>query len=292
MIEPQTGGLSAKKPSRTVALAVTLAAILIVYLVVRVHAPFLSPALATFLPPEDPSILARGLPYTAADPRQRVSPDVLALSRRAAEAAPLAFEPFFVQAKAEEQAGRLDNAIQLMEEARRRRPAFDLTRIHLVAYYQQARRYPELLTEIDFVLRRNEEAAQVILPELAKLMVDAQGRIALASILARNPAWREQFFEVAAGQPGSAEDALALLNLVQARRPPGGVGPERGLYLHRLVEAGDHQRARAIWLQMLPPGQRAQTAVLFNGNFRRIDAPAPFGWTVSQQPQGRAEIVS
>ena len=149
MIEPQPSGLPAKKTSRTAAIAVSLAAVLIAYLVVRSSVPYLDPALASVLPPEDPSLLARALPYSAADPRERVSPDVHTLSRRAAVSAPLAFEPFFVEAKAEEQAGRLDNAIRLMEEARRRRPAFDLTRIHLIGYYQQARRFPELITEIE-----------------------------------------------------------------------------------------------------------------------------------------------
>ena len=292
MIEPQPSGLPAKKTSRTAAIAVSLAAVLIAYLVVRSSVPYLDPALASVLPPEDPSLLARALPYSAADPRERVSSDVHALSRRAAVSAPLAFEPFFVEAKAEEQAGRLDNAIRLMEEARRRRPAFDLTRIHLIGYYQQARRFPELITEIDFVLRRSEEAAQIILPELGKLITDPQGRVALASILARNPAWRARFYEVAAAQPGDPADALTLLNLVQARRPRGGVGPERGFYRHRLVQAGDHRRARAIWLESLPPAERAKNQFLFNGDFRRVAAPAPFGWTVRHEAQGRAEIVT
>ena len=149
-----------------------------------------------------------------------------------------------------------------------------------------------MITEIDFVLRRSEEAAQIILPELAKLISDPQGRVALASILARNPAWRGRFYEVATAQPGDPADALNLLNLVRARRPQGGVGPERGFYLHRLVQAGDHRRARAIWLQSLPPAERAKNQFLFNGDFRRIAAPAPFGWTVRKEAQGRVEIVT
>ena len=292
MIEHKPGGSPANKTNRTTAVVVSLAAVLFAYLVLKANAPFLAPALAMTLPPKDGSVMARALPYAVADPRERVQPDIFQLSRRAALSAPLAFEPFFVEAKSAEQAGQLDRAIRLMEEARRRRPAFDLTRIHLIGYYQRARRYPELLTEIDFVLRRNAQAAQIILPELAKLIGDPQGRVALASILARNPSWRAQFFEVAAAQPGNAADALTLLNLVQARRPPGGVGLERGLYLHRLVQAGDHRRARAIWLQGLPAGERAKNDLLFNGDFRRITAPAPFGWTVRPEADGRADIVT
>jgi hypothetical protein len=267
-------------------------AIGLLYLVFRVNAPYLRPELAAILPPADPSALGKALPVLTGDPRQRVTQDSIRLAEATALSAPLAFEPFFVQAKVQEQAGKIPNAIRLMEEARRRRPSFDLTRIHLVYYYQQARMFPQLLAEIDYVLRRSSEAGQVILPELAKLMRDPQGRSALASILAGEPAWKQRFFEIAAEQPGTPADALALLNLIEARRPPGGVALERGLYLRRLVQAGDHSRARAIWLETLPPGERGQHALLFNGTFRAVSAPEPFGWTVRQQAQGRAEIVT
>lgn len=284
--------MTEKRRSRAFGIAALPVAVLLLYLVVRVHAAYLSPALAATMPPTDPSALGKTLPYAIGDPRRPVNPQLIPLAEATALAAPLAFEPFLVLARVQEQAGKIDNAIRLMEEARRRRPSFDLTRIHLVSYYQQARRYPELLAEIDFILRRSNEARQVVLPELAKLMNDPRGRVALASILAADPTWRTDFFQVAARQSGRPADALELMNLVAARRPRGGIALERGLYLQRLVQAGDHRRARAIWLESLPANQRAANEYLFNGAFRPIAAPAPFGWTVRQEGQGRAEIVN
>ena len=292
MIDPGPDGLTAKRRSRWLGIAALPVALLLLYLVIRVNAPYLNPAFAAVLPPADPSALGRALPFVTGDPRVRVKQESVRLAEATALSAPLAFEPFFVQAKVQEQRGKTENAIRLMEEARRRRPSFDLTRIHLVAYYQQARRYPELLSEIDFVLRRSSDAAGVILPELAKLMSDPRGRVALATILAGEPAWRQRFFEIAAERPGSPADALALMNLVQGRRPGGDISLERGLYLRRLVQAGDHSRARNIWLETLPQQERGRHALLFNGAFRAVSAPAPFGWTVHQQAQGRAEIVN
>jgi hypothetical protein len=292
VIQRQSGGSPAGKPSRTLAVAATLAALPLLYLVLRTAAVSVSPAAATALPPTDASGLVKGLLLVTADPRQRVTPQTIELSRRAAVAAPLAYEPFFIQAKAEEQAGRIGNATRLMEEARRRRASFVLTRIHLIAYYQQLRRFPELLTEIDFVLRKSEEAKGLMLPELVKLIADADGRAALASILAGNPGWRSDFFDVARQQSGSPSDALALLNLVRERKPGGDISLERGLYLHRLVQAGDYSRARALWLASLPAQERPHHALLFNGAFRPIAAAAPFAWTFRQEAAGRAEMVS
>lgn len=292
MIERQQGGLDANKPSRIMALAVTFAAVVALYFVVRTAATTLSPGAAAALPPADASGLFKGLLYAASDPRRRVTPEVVALSRRAALSSPLAYEPFFIQARAEEQAGRLENAIRLMEEARRRRSSFILTRIQLVAYYQQARRYPELLAEIDYVLRKSEQAKQFILPELVKLMTDHQGRVALAAMLGRNPAWRSDFFDVARQQPGTAADALALLDLARSRGRGPNIALERSLYLHRLVESGDYAGARSIWLESIPQEERARNALLFNGDFRPVSADRPFAWTFHQEPQGRAERVT
>lgn len=264
---------------------------LLIYLILRINAAYINPAVALALPPVDPAPAARAIVYTAGDPRQRVNPEALELGRQTALAAPLAFEPFFIEAKAEEQAGRIQNAIRLMEEARRRRPSFDLTRLHLISYYQQAGRFENLLQEIDFLLTRRPETGQVILPELAKLMSDPRGRAALALMLARNPQWRSQFIDRAIAQPGRSEDALDLLNRLGALRAGGGVASERELYLQRLVQEGQHQRARELWLQSLPAAQRSRHALLFNGDFSLREASKPFGWTLHEKPQGRAEII-
>ena len=289
MIDNQSGGSSAERWNWLGAIVVTIGCLLLLYLVVRNTIASLTPAGAA-LPPADLSVLARATAYAIADPRQRVSPEARAIGRRTALSAPLAYEPFFIEAKAQEQAGALSQAIRLMEEARRRRPSFVLTRLQLLAYYQQSRRFPELLNEINFVIGKEPEAQQVILPELARLMADGRGRVALASILAREPAWREEFFRVARTLEGQAADALSLLNLVRARKPGGDVSLERTLYFHRLVQDGRYGPARDAWLQILPPEHRERSGLLFNGSFAPVTADPPFGWTFRDGAAGRASI--
>jgi hypothetical protein len=291
VIERNSGERPTGKP-KILAIVGTLVAPVILYFVVRSAAVAMSPAAAALLPPANSSATLRAMVSLAADPRHRVSDEVRIMALDGAVSAPLAFEPYFIEAKVHEQSGRLESAIRLMEEARRRRPSFVLTRLHLVAYYQQARRYGDLLHEMDFVLRKSPEANRYILPELVRLIGDPTGRSALASILARDPEWKGAFFEAARARQGRPEDALALLNLAQARRNGGNLTLERGLYLQRLVQAGDYPRARAVWLQMRPPMERAQYALLFNGSFRSVQAEPPFAWSFPQDAAGRAEIVA
>jgi tetratricopeptide (TPR) repeat protein len=284
-----SGALPRRKWGR--AIVASVAAVVLIYLIFRINAAYINPAAALALPPVDPAPAARAIVFTAGDPRQRVNPQSLELGRRTALAAPLAFEPFFMEAKAEEQAGRIQAAIRLMEEARRRRPSFDLARLHLISYYQQAGRFEDLLKEIDFLLTRRPETGQIILPELAKLMTDPRGRTALAMMLAQNPKWRPEFFERATLQRGRSADALDLLNRLRSLRPQAELSLERELYLQRLVQEGQHQQARGLWLETLPAGQRSSHALLFNGDFRLRGASRPFGWTVYDKSQGRAEII-
>jgi hypothetical protein len=265
---------------------------LLLYLAVRTAIVSARPPMAAVLPPTDEAGLLRPLSELAAHPQRRVSADMVAISRRGAVAAPLAFEPFFILAKAEEQASRLGSAIRLMEEARRRRPSHLLTRLQLAAYYQMANRLPEMLVEVDFALRRSDEARRFILPEVAKLAQTPRGRTALAAVLARDPEWREELLVVARRTAIAPADALALLDLVRVRRPSLDLGPERGLYLHRLLDSGDFARARQVWLETLPAQERASNALLFNGRFGAIRAEEPFAWTLHDTATGRGEIVA
>jgi hypothetical protein len=277
------------------AYAALLAAPLLVYFIVRNAAAGLaSPgaiAVASALPPPNYALTLRGLARSAQDPAYKVSRQTLRTAERGAVSMPLAFEPFFIAARAAEQEGRLDRAILLLEEARRRRPNYAATRLQLLAYYGQARRFPELLRELDVSLRLNAEARRLLLPELARLVGDPEGRAALAPALASEPVWREEFYKAARGRRIAPDAALALLSDIRARKKGGDVGLERAFYLETLVAAGAHGRARAIWTESLPPAERAKDGLVFDGGFRGSSAPPPFNWQLNDSDVGRAEIA-
>lgn len=284
----RTGGAAPTTAWRVSFAAALIAAPLLLYLIFRTAAVGVSPPMAAALPPSDASPLTKAMIFVAADPRRRVPAEVVSAGRQAALTAPLSFEPFFIVARAEEQAGRLPRAIALMEEARRRRPNHLLVHVQLLSYYQSTGRDRELLAELDFVLRRSTAAKQYVYPELARMARTAEGRRTLALLLASDPGWRRDFLTAARRQTIAPGDVLALIEGIRAIRPRADVAPERELYVHALAAAGDHRRGRAIWLETLPPEERLRHALLFDGTFRGVRASPPFGWQFTDNENGRA----
>lgn len=283
------GGAASTTGWRVSFAAALIAAPVIAYFIVRTAAVGVMPALAATLPPSDLSPVLRPMIRIVADPRQRVPAAAVEAARAGALTLPLAFEPFVILAPAEERAGRLPRAIALLEEARRRRPNYLLTHIQLLAYYQAARRGPELLAELDFVLRRSEPTKQYVYPELARMMGRPGDRPTLAAVLASNPRWRRDFLAAAARLPIAPNDVQAVIDEMRRQRPGINVGPERNLYVQALARSGDFRRARALWLEAMPAPDRARHAFLFDGTFRETRSAPPFGWTYAGTDAGRAE---
>ena len=289
MARNRAGGRGA---SRVPAVVATLAAPVLFYLILKTAAAGLGPvpALAAApYPPADPTPVLRQLTAMAQLPKQKFTPALMEQTRDGLAASPLAFEPFFIAARAEEQAGRMPRALALMEEARRRRPTFALNRMQLLVYYAQMQRFEGALRELDVLLRRNPELQKRMLPEVVKFMKDPEGRRALASLLAKEPEWREAFFQVAGAQKVDPADARALFALVQAQKPRGDLALERQLILQAQVSNGEYAGARATALGALPAAERAANQLLIDGQFRGLKVPKPFGWDYKDVESGRAE---
>ena len=265
---------------------------LVAWLVVKAAAMGMSTATAVAmapLPPAHPGPTLKVLGSLVQQPGLPVGDDVQRTAREGLEILPLAFEPFFVAARAAEKKGDLPRAIALLEEARRRRPTYPAVRMQLAAYYTNARRYDEALLEIDVILRRNEELRPALLPELTKLVADPRGRQALSSILARNPPWAEEFFAAAGTRKVDPAHARDLLQRIRALKRSGNLQLENQLVLQSQSATGDYAGARQTWLAALPESERAGSRFLFDGTFRGVKAPKPFGWQFNDSEAGRAE---
>lgn len=277
---------------RIAAWAVSAASPVIAYLIVKAAAAGISTATAVVmspLPPKNPAPTLKYLVGVAQLPTLELTGEMQRQSKEGLSALPLAFEPFFVAARAAEQKGDLGRAIVLMEEARRRRLSFPAVRMQLMIYYIKAERYPEALSEIDFILRRNPELRPALLPELTKLIADPRGREALATILAREPSWAEEFFAAAAARKLETAHARDLYDKIRALRPKGDLRMERQLVLQTQASSGDYAGARQTWLAALPEAERAASRYMFDGAFRGVRAPRPFGWEFYDADAGRAE---
>jgi hypothetical protein len=268
-----------------------LGAPIFIYLIVRTAIVALSPSASVGLPPSDYTPVIGQLLPAFADPRVPVPPQVVQMAERAARSSPLSEEPYFVFARRAGDAGRLQEAVVLMEEARRRHPNFLPTRLLLMAYYGQSKRFPEALAEMEYTMKSSEGVRQIVLPELAKAIDDPDGRQALAAVLARGPGWRDEFVHAAVARKVRPEQARELLELVRARAPRLDLAPERSLYLQALVNAGRVAEARSVWLQLFPEAERQRHQYVFDGAFTGRKAPPPFGWLMHDSDVGRGEIV-
>ena len=277
---------------RIAVVVAAVAAPLLIYLSIRTAAVALTPAAAAALPPRDLTPLVRPNLQAIVDPRVRMPQQVVAASRELAAAAPLAFEPFVVEARVQERSGRLGRAIALLEEALRRRPNLLLIHAQLAAYYQAAGRSRELVGEIDFILRKSPEARRVVFPELAKLLRDRPGIRMLSEMLANNPRWRGEFMAYLEAHPPRPEQALALIAAIRAERPSANVDRERRAYVHALMGVGDYRGARAAWIETLPPAARQDHGLLVDGAFRGARIGPPFGWRFHDTASGRSGPAS
>lgn len=279
---------------RVAALAVSAAAPLILWLIVKAAGSGLSASTAVAmasLPPENPAPTLKLLVSGLQQPTIRVDEGMQRTARDGLTHLPLAFEPFFIEARAAEMKGDLGRAILLMEEVRRRRYSHPAARMQLMIYYIKAERYPQGLAEIDYILRRNEDLRAALLPELTKLVADPRGRAALATILAKDPSWKKEFFAAAGTRKLAIGDVRDLYERIRVLKPNGNLLLERQLVLQTQASSGDYAGARRTWLAALPAQERPASQLMFDGAFRGAQAPAPFGWTFKDIEAGRAEPV-
>jgi hypothetical protein len=274
-------------------LAAALLSPVALYLIMRTAGASLTPALAvtmSALPPADPTPQLKALALVAQQPKRKIGEDFVERARDGLAAAPLAYHPFFIAARAAEQARDRKRAIALMEEAKRRRPTWAASRMQLIVYYTQARRFSEALAETDIVLRRSNEAVRKpIAAELAKLIAIPDGREALAKILASDPGWEADFYGAAAQQKPRVEHARDLYRRIRAKKPKGDLPYARELVFQAQAGSGDYQGARTTWLAALPAAERQRSALLFNGSFSGLPQGKPFGWEFHDSEIGRAE---
>ena len=277
------------KRSAVLAVLVTLAAPVAAYAAVRnaVNDAAGNAAAPSALPPQSVVPDVKTVMRSARLTEGRLPPGSVELARRAAVKLPLAYEPYFIVARGEEQAGRYERATLLMEEARRRRPNAATVRVFLLGYYSLANAYQKAIDEADMAMRVNSRSATLILPAFAKLVAaDARARAAVAVALAKRPPWRGGFLEAAANAKMDPESAAALVADVRRIAPSSTPQDEEAFLVRTLVAAGRYKQARAL----VASYGTADAAAIVDGKFAGVPAIAPFSWTLQAGQDGTAEI--
>jgi hypothetical protein len=217
--------------------------------------------------------------------RGSVSSEAAAAARHAMARAPLAEEPFLLEALKALARGENARAERLLVEARRRNPRSRMTRLILLDRYMRSGRIPQAAEEITVLNRLIPAASDVLVPELAKFARDPATRPALVDVLSSDPGLRERVLTNLA--MGGADPELVTGLAAAAGGGSGENQPWQEAMIASLVGRGEIARAYRIWSAL--PGVRPQEGGLYDPRFQGLPGPPPFNWKLTAGNAGVAE---
>jgi tetratricopeptide (TPR) repeat protein len=246
------------------------------------------PDLAYSLAPNDPAALrGTGMAQIGEAAARGSNPSSATLERfrTLAHAAPLAAEPFLVQAALAEKAGDLARAERLLLDARWRDPRSAAARYLLADVSLKLGKPEQALAEMAILTRLFPSTADQLVPALSQYARSPGAAGELNAILRDNPKLRGPLLKSLAADPANAELVIALAGTT---RVPGDSGGWQKILIEAFVDRGDFDSAYGLWARLAGVSESPRP-LLFNGDFRPSDAPAPFNWTLSSGSGGVAE---
>lgn len=251
-----------------------------------------NPVAAAAVDPDHPRVrIALAMAHFQAT-QGRLSPQLRAGAIDALGRAPLTEEPFFLAAVDAMANKRDEEGERLLLEARRRDPRARTARLILLDRYLRTNRVAEAGIEIAALNRLMPRAAEVLIPELVRMVREPRTGSALVKVLAHEPALQQA---VLARLAESGADPAVLLDIASSSRAtagtPEGLPWQRAL-LARLVSKGDLQRAHSLWRSFAGLGGGGTDKGLYDGSFRGAPGAPPFNWQLLSSPAGVAERVA
>ncbi len=248
-----------------------------------------NPLAAAQLVPDDPRV-AIGLARFQFRTRQGAAdPAVMQRALAALARMPLASEPFFFAGMTALSARDEDKGRDLVLEARRRDPRDVVARIVALDGQLRAGRVAEAAAEVTTISRLLPEAAQVLVPELAKFAANPRTRAALRDVLKSDPSMQAAVLEHLAGKGTDPQLVLSLAPPLSGRAAVGQAPAWQSKLLNAVLDRGDLGEARVLWARFagLDPAKLAPG--LYDGRFERLPGPAPFNWQFTASAAGVAE---
>jgi tetratricopeptide (TPR) repeat protein len=245
------------------------------------------PQLAASLAPGIPPILASKAMAEvgqAAATGDRPGEATLDGLRTLASRAPLAVEPFLVEAAIDQREGEFIRAERLLLQARLRNPRSHAARYLLADIWLRQENVLPALGEIAILARLIPASTAHFVPALSEYAGMPGAGEELRQVLKVNPRLRQPLLNALAADPDNADLLLALAGEEAASGDPAW----QSRLLGGLVERGDYQRAFSLWRQFSGLGNRP-APLIFNADFSQSPAPAPFDWTYASGTAGLAE---
>jgi tetratricopeptide (TPR) repeat protein len=221
----------------------------------------------------------------AASASQFVLPrdEQLRIAREALSRDPLSNWPFILAGQSASAAGDSEKAIALLEEAVRRNSRYAPARSQLLQLYMAEGRWAEVVDEGLALSRLQSSAHDSMMEVFLLLLTDVRGRAILATRLEDRadgsaPSWRDTLVKMSAKRPGEAELAALMANLAAGDK-------DRSAQPTDLTPDG-----YLAWVKRLPAQSVTDVRAVYDGDFRQLPGPPPYGWTLVNDSGGSAEM--
>lgn len=254
------------------------------------HAVGSRPALAAKLWPGHPRVqlaLAMTDIGTAAGAGRAPAANSIAQGLAASRRAPLSIQPFLIRGAALQSQGRDDLAEPVFVEASRRDPRSSAARFFLAQRYLSSGRAGEGLRHASVLVRLVSGGSGVLVPAIAQYARAPDAAPALARMFEVNPALRDEVLAALARDADNLDLVLKLADRTPADDRVAAAPAWQAELLRSLVERGDYDQAHALWRRI--SGINHAPAGIFNPQFARLSAPAPFNWSFASGDFGVAE---
>ena len=290
---PEGGRVTLARPSPARLLVVVLLALLAAWQIVRTavaaNSVATNPELAARAWPDHPRVAlaaSMGEIGIAAAAGQAASPATLARAMQAARRGPLLTGPYLIKGAEALSRGNTVKAEALFREARRRDPRSAAARYFLAQHYLLSGRPREGLAEAAVLTRLVKGGDSALVPGLVQYAREPGAVPHLRRMFAANPVLGGLVLEVLARDASNASLVVELAGDV-ARSDKAAAPAWQAQLLASLIARGDYAKAHALWLRI--SGLPARAPGLFNPQFARLAAPAPFNWTFASGRFGFAE---
>ena len=266
-----------------------VAGIHIIRSAIAYHFIAVNPSMAARVWPSHPRVglaLAMAEIGQSASAGQGASAESLSRATAAAVRGPLLIEPFLIKGAEELSKGEPVAAEKLFREARRRDPRSAAARFFLAQYYLESGRAVDGLAEASVLTRLVSGGSTALLPGLAQYAHSPGAVPNLRKTFAGNPGLGDQ---VMAELARDASNADLLLRLAPSNLLTDGaeIPAWQTQLLRSLIEREEYRKAYSLWLRV--SGLRSGSKGIFNPQFAKLTAPAPFNWTLGSDKFGVAE---